>query len=169
MFLGRGNPFGWRTKGFLLPKPHPFPKRALFRKIEVAGKHKYALRSQSPGTPQKRRQKNSRPQADHAAKRGCRMPSNTPPVIRQKIFAFIPRHYREKTKAPPGSMPKSNGLSSSALSGQLTAFRQAHTPATPSLMRASLQTISPRPSSPDIGGPAAKTARRITSPCQKTI
>lgn len=50
-----------------------------------------------------------------------------------------------KNESSTRSMTKGNGLSSSALSEQLTAFRQAHTPATPSLTRASFQTTSPCP------------------------
>lgn len=119
--------------------------------------------------PHKRQQEKLATADTHAAKHGGASSSNTPPCVRQNIyFKTRPAPLPEKRRLRQ-EYGKIQRASSSTLPGQLPAFRQAHTPATPPLTKASFPATSPRPSSSYLGGPAAKAARRITRHCQKTI
>ena len=167
--MERGNPFGQRTKGFPLPKPHPFPKRALFRKMEAADKQRSPFAHSPPAHHNNDGKKAWGRKPPTLQKTVGRMASNTPLRVRQNIYLKTrPAPLPEKMKAPP--RVRQNTKSPAHRPSRATSsFPPGHTPATPPLTKASFPATSPRPSPPYIGGPAAKAARRITRHCQKTI
>lgn len=166
---GGGTPLAGAQRGSPSPNPTPSPN------ARYSGRWRLRMRNGLPSLTVPRHTtkttiKKLGPQAAYGAKAAGRMASNTPPRVRKNIYLKTrPAPLPGKNEGSAKSTAKYKEPSSSALPGQLPAFRQAHTPATPPLTKASFPATSPRPSSSYLGGPAAKAARRITRHCQKTI
>ena len=166
--MGRGTPFGWRTKGFPLPKPHPFPKRALFRKMKAADEQRSPF-AHSPPAHHKNDSEKPGPQTAYGAKSGWSYGLEHASARPEKYLlenASCPTAGKNEGSAK--STAKYKEPSSSALPGQLPAFPRPYSGYTAS-DASILSKDLPASISPYIGGPAAKAARRITRHCQKTI
>lgn len=167
--MGRGNPFGWRTKGFPLPKPHPFPKRALFRKMEAADEQRSPFAHSPPA-----HHKNDNKKARAASRLRCkktagRMASNTPPRVQKNIYLKTrPVPLQGKNEGSAKSTAKGKEPSSSPFPGNFQLSPRPHSGYTAS-DASILSKDLPASISPYIGGPAAKAARCIMRHCQKTI
>lgn len=166
--MGRGNPFGQRTKGFPLPT-HPFPKRALFRKMEAADKQRSPFAHSPPAHHNNDGKKTWGRKPPTMQKAVGRMVSNTPPRVRQNIYLKTrPAPLPEKNEGSAKSTAKYKEPSSSPFPGNFQLSPRRSSRLCPS-EETTFQKISPIPSPPYLGRPAAKAARRITCYCQKTI
>ena len=144
--FGEGEPLWLAHKGVPLPKPHPFPKRALFRKMEATDAQRSPFAHSPPA-----HHKNDNKKARAASRLRCkktagRMAANTPPRVRKNIYLKTrPAPLQGKNEGSAKSTAKGKEPSSSPFPGNFQ-LSPGHTPATPPLTQTSFQRISPRPS-----------------------